>query len=180
MVGEIRDIETADVAVQVALTGHLMLSTLHTNDAPTAITRLLDLGVPPYLLRSAMVGVMAQRLVRRLCPHCKKAHDITDARWHELTRGAAAQNPGKIFEAAGCLECRETGYLGRLGIYEIMQLTPSLKALITAEFDVAKLRTLAFAEGMVALRIAGLRKVAQGETTIDETLGASPDPDASV
>ncbi len=176
MVGEIRDLETAEIAVQAALTGHLVLSTLHTNDAPTAITRLLDLGVPPYLLRATMLGVMAQRLVRKLCPHCKKPHDLDETRWQDVAAGAKLPNPGTVFEAAGCLECRETGYLGRGGIYEIMLLTPELKALVVPEFDVAKLRNAAYAEGMTALRISGMRKVAQGQTTIDEVLGASPDP----
>ncbi len=180
MVGEIRDLETAEVAVQAALTGHLVLSTLHTNDAPSAITRLLDLGVPPYLLRATLLGVMAQRLVRKLCPHCKKPLDMHDARWAALAEGWQLPNPGKVFVAGGCLECRETGYLGRVGIYEIMMLTPDLKELIAPDFDVLKMRGAAYRDGMTALRVAGLRKVAEGSTAIDEVLAASPDPHGAV
>jgi general secretion pathway protein E len=180
MVGEIRDLETAEIAVQAALTGHLVLSTLHTNDAPSAITRLLDLGVPPYLLRATIVGVMAQRLVRKLCPHCKRPAEIDEDRWQKLTAGWKLRNPGSMYQAVGCLECRETGYLGRAGLYEIMPLSPELKALITPDFDVANLRTAAYGEGMNALRIAGLRKVALGHTTIEEVLAASPDPFGAV
>ncbi|MFN6960815.1 MAG: GspE/PulE family protein, partial [Rhodocyclaceae bacterium] len=133
MVGEIRDLETAEMAVQAALTGHLVLSTLHTNDAPTAITRLLDLGVPPYLLQSTVIGVMAQRLVRTLCPHCKRAapldHD-DEALWLGLVAPWKAKQPAQLHHPVGCLECRMTGYLGRVGLYEIMPLTQDIKGLI--------------------------------------------------
>ena len=124
MVGEIRDLETAEMAIQAALTGHLVLSTLHTNDAPSAITRLLDLGVPAYLLQSTLLGVMAQRLVRTLCPHCKEQTDLDDAAWEMLVAPWKAPNPkGTTAVGKGCLECRMTGYMGRIGIYETMVLT---------------------------------------------------------
>src|SRR5690606_16389735 len=111
MVGEIRDIETAKMAVQAALTGHLVLSTLHTNDAPSAVSRLLDLGVPGYLIKATVLGIMAQRLVRTLCPHCKKETTITDADWDNMIKPWKVNKPKKVFEPVGCLECRQTGYL---------------------------------------------------------------------
>ncbi|MDH5393984.1 MAG: GspE/PulE family protein, partial [Gammaproteobacteria bacterium] len=116
MIGEIRDMETADMAIQAALTGHLVLSTLHTNDAPTAITRLMDIGVPPYLINSVLIGVMAQRLVRTLCPHCKEAVDIEEEQWKQLVKPWKPARPKKIYKAVGCLECRNTGFLGRMGL----------------------------------------------------------------
>ena len=170
MVGEIRDLETAEVAVQAALTGHLVLSTLHTNDAPSAITRLLDLGVPAYLLKAVLIGVVAQRLVRRLCPHCKQPVEIGAERWRAVAGGEGLQVPAFACEPRGCLECRETGYLGRVGIYEIMPLTPSLQAQVHAHTDGAALRGAALAEGMRSLRAAGCRKIAEGLTSVEEVL----------
>ncbi|MDP3037571.1 MAG: GspE/PulE family protein [Rhodocyclaceae bacterium] len=180
MVGEIRDAETADMAIQAALTGHLVLSTLHTNDAPTAITRLLDLGVPPYLLQSTVLGVMAQRLVRTLCPHCKsvgadgrqRAEDA--ALWQGLVAPWKSKRPAQIYHPVGCLECRMTGYQGRLGLYEIMPLNAELKALISAHTDLAQFRERAIKSGMQPLRISGARKVAAGLTTIEEVLKVAP------
>src|SRR5690606_38707003 len=116
MVGEIRDRETADMAVQAALTGHLVLSTLHTNDAPSSITRLVDLGMQPFLLQSALLGVIAQRLVRTLCPHCKQPADPAEQGWEALIRPWRAATPKTLYRAVGCLECRNTGYLGRVAI----------------------------------------------------------------
>jgi len=177
MVGEIRDIETAEMAIQAALTGHLVLSTLHTNDAPTAITRLLDLGVPAYLLQSTLIGVMAQRLVRTLCPHCRDSRppDDGDARlWQGLVAPWQIAVPERISHPAGCLECRMTGYFGRLGLYEIMPLGDALKALLTAQTDLESLRRQAVRQGMLPLRIAGARKVAAGLTTIEEVLKVAP------
>jgi general secretion pathway protein E len=177
MVGEIRDIETAEMAVQAALTGHMVLSTLHTNDAPTAITRLLDLGVPPYLLQSTVIGVMAQRLVRTLCPHCKKAGGLRaedEALWHGLVSPWKSKKPAQLYHPVGCLECRMTGYLGRLGLYEIMPMTLELKGLVHAHTDLAQLRERAIKGGMQPLRIAGARKVAAGLTTIEEVLKVAP------
>jgi len=177
MVGEIRDHETADMAVQAALTGHLVLSTLHTNDAPTAITRLLDLGVPPYLLQSTVLGVMAQRLVRTLCPHCKKSGGLRandEVLWQGLVAPWKAKRPAQIAHPVGCLECRMTGYLGRVGLYEIMPINYGLKNLIGTHTDLAALRERAIKDGMQPLRIAGARKVAAGLTTIEEVLKVAP------
>jgi len=177
MVGEIRDHETAEMAIQAALTGHLVLSTLHTNDAPSAITRLLDLGVPPYLLQSTILGVMAQRLLRTLCPHCKEKHDLDDSAWEHLTAPWKAPNPrGATYVAKGCLECRMTGYLGRVGIYETMMMTPELRNVVTAETDLSVLQDRACKEGMKPLRIGGAMKVAAGLTTVDEVLQHAPPP----
>ncbi len=176
MVGEIRDLETAEVAIQAALTGHLVLSTLHTNDAPSAITRLLDLGVPSYLLRATVLGVVAQRLVRTLCHHCKAPQPLPPAAWKELTAGWTLTPPPHAFHPVGCLECRETGFLGRTGIYEIMSLTPTLKPLVRDATEPARLREAAIREGMLPLRIAGAQKVAQGLTTLDEVLKVAPPP----
>ena len=175
MVGEIRDRDTADMAVQAALTGHLVLSTLHTNDAPTAITRLLDLGVPSYLISSTVLGVMAQRLVRTLCPNCKKPSDPPDEEtWRMLTAPFRAELPQHTHMAVGCLECRMTGYFGRVGLYEIMALTPLLRKLIHAGGDDGKIRDQAFKEGMKPLRVSGAMKVASGTTTIDEVVKVAP------
>jgi len=181
MVGEIRDLETAEMAVQAALTGHLVLSTLHTNDSASAITRLLELGVPAYLLNSTILGVMAQRLVRTLCRHCKEkiayeAGREGDLSWEELVAPWKAKRPGHLYRPVGCLECRNTGYAGRIGLYEILLLSAEVKRLITAEADVAKIRALAYKEGMKPLRISGAMKVAMGLTTLEEVLKVAPPP----
>jgi general secretion pathway protein E len=174
MVGEIRDLETAEMAIQAALTGHLVLSTLHTNDAPSAITRLLDLGVPAYLLHSTILGVMAQRLVRTLCPHCREAGAIEDETWKMLIAPWQAERPARVYYARGCLECRMTGYQGRVGIYEIMLMTPAQRAFVNAQADVSAIREQAFRDGMKPLRLSGALKVAQGITTVDEVLKVAP------
>ena len=177
MVGEIRDIETAEMAVQAALTGHLVLSTLHTNDAPSAISRLIDLGVPGYLLQSTLLGVMAQRLIRTICPHCKEQVDLDDATWENLVAPWKAPNPkGTTTIGKGCLECRMTGYMGRIGIYETMVLTPELKRHITDTTDLETFRDAAYKDGMKPLRINGAMKVAAGLTTVDEILKVAPPP----
>jgi general secretion pathway protein E len=177
MVGEIRDLETAEMAIQAALTGHLVLSTLHTNDAPSAVTRLLDIGVPSYLLQSTILGVLAQRLVRTLCPHCKTPHEIDSEAWDMLVRPWKATRPAQhAFAAKGCLECRMTGYMGRIGIYETMVMSPALKAELKAETNLDDLRERAFQDGMKPLRISGALKVAAGLTTIDEVLKTAPPP----
>ncbi|KJZ56765.1 MULTISPECIES: GspE/PulE family protein [Pseudomonas] len=155
MIGEIRDQETAEMAIQAALTGHLVLSTLHTNDAPSAISRLQELGVAHYLIKATLLGVMAQRLVRVLCPHCKRAR-------------------GDVHEAVGCVECRNSGYRGRAGVYEIMVLNEALKTLITPGADVQALRQAAVAQGMCSLRMAGVQKVQAGLTTLAEVLRVTP------
>ncbi|MBD2837203.1 Flp pilus assembly complex ATPase component TadA [Pseudomonas sp. JM0905a] len=174
MVGEIRDLETAEMAIQAALTGHLVLSTLHTNDAPSAITRLLELGVPYYLLRATLLGVMAQRLVRTLCPHCKAPMELREDDWAGLTKPWSAPLPTGAHRAVGCLECRDTGYRGRAGVYEIMLLSDGIKPLITADTDLIALRRAAFKEGMRSLRLSGAQKVASGLTTIEEVLRVTP------
>jgi general secretion pathway protein E len=177
MVGEIRDLETAEMAIQAALTGHLVLSTLHTNDAPAAVSRLLDLGVPPYLLQSTLLGVMAQRLVRTLCPHCKEKHDYDDAVWDSLVTPWKAANPrGKTYINKGCLECRMTGYMGRIGIYEMMIMSPPLRERVVAAADLESIREAAYKDGMKPLRISGAMKIAAGVTTIDEIMKVAPPP----
>jgi len=174
MVGEIRDLETAEMAIQAALTGHLVLSTLHTNDAPSAITRMLDLGVPSYLIKSTVLGVLAQRLVRTLCPHCKQPTEIDEETWQELIRPWKAPKPAQVYRPNGCLECRMTGYRGRIGIYEILTMSPAIAKLITPQTDLAKVRDTAYREGMHALRAAGASKVAAGLTTPEEVIKVAP------
>jgi general secretion pathway protein E len=177
MVGEIRDIETADMAVQAALTGHLVLSTLHTNDAPTAVSRLLDLGVPPYLLQATLLGVMAQRLVRTLCPKCKREGGLRaqdEDIWNAMVAPWKSGKPKSLYHPVGCLDCRMTGYQGRIGLYEIMPMSPDLRKLVTDHTDLAKLREQATREGMKPLRISGAKKVAAGLTTIEEVLKVAP------
>ncbi|MDX5334157.1 MAG: GspE/PulE family protein [Gammaproteobacteria bacterium] len=174
MIGEIRDLETAEMAIQAALTGHLVFSTLHTNDAPAAITRLLDLGVPPYLISATLLGVLAQRLVRTLCPHCKQPTAVDAALWKSLVSPWKVAEPQGAFEPQGCLECRQTGYLGRVGVYEMMPVTPGLKQLITAAPGMDTLRQEAIRSGMKPLRINGAKKVAAGMTTVEEILKVAP------
>ncbi len=175
MVGEIRDRDTADMAVQAALTGHLVLSTLHTNDAPTAVTRMIDLGVPAYLISSTLLGVMAQRLVRTLCPHCKRLGDPPDDDvWKTVTAPWRAEKPPQVMVPVGCLECRMTGYLGRIGLYEIMLMTPGIRRMVVTDPDDAKLREQAFKDGMKPLRVSGAMKIAAGVTTIEEVVKVAP------
>ncbi|WP_249678391.1 GspE/PulE family protein [Pseudomonas abieticivorans] len=174
MIGEIRDLETAEMAIQAALTGHLVLSTLHTNDAPSAISRLLELGVPHYLIKATVLGVMAQRLVRTLCPHCKAPQQISDEDWQELTRPWQAPVPHAVNRAMGCLECRDTGFRGRAGVYEIMLMSDNVKAHVQAETDLLALKRQAVKEGMRSLRLSGAQKVASGLTTLEEVLRVTP------
>ena len=177
MVGEIRDAETAEMAIQAALTGHLVLSSLHTNDAPSAITRLLELGVPAYLLNATLLGVMGQRLIRTLCPHCKKPGALSaedELQWNELVAPWKSGKPTQLYRPVGCLECRMTGYLGRIGIYELLLLSPQIKQLIAAGADLARIRELAAREGMKPLRISGAMKIAAGLTTIEEVGKIAP------
>ncbi len=177
MIGEVRDLETAEMAIQAALTGHLVLTTLHTNDAPSAITRLLELGVPYYLLRSTLLGVMAQRLVRTLCPHCKQPTTLEEEDWANLTRPWSAPLPTGAQRAVGCLECRDTGYRGRAGVYEIMLMTDGVKNHISADTDLSALRRQAFKDGMRSLRLSGAQKIASGLTTMEEVLRVTPQSD---
>ncbi len=174
MVGEIRDLETAEMAIQAALTGHLVISTLHTNDAPTAISRMLDLGVPAYMIRATVLGVMAQRLVRTLCPHCKVEEEVDEEAWSLLTRPFKVKPPQRFFAPKGCLECRDTGYLGRMGIYEILPMSDKVQALVKNETDLDDVRKAAFAEGMRTLRLSGAQKVGAGLTTVAEILRVAP------
>jgi general secretion pathway protein E len=181
MVGEVRDLETAEMAVQAALTGHLVLSTLHTNDAAAAVARMLDLGVAPYLMTSTILGVMAQRLVRTLCKHCKKKVPYETARaddvpWEEFVAPWKAKRPEYIYSPVGCLECRNTGYQGRIGIYEILLMSPAMRKLVTSGSDLAAIREQAYREGMKPLRISGAMKVAMGLTTFDEVFKVAPPP----
>ncbi|HTV83804.1 MAG TPA: GspE/PulE family protein [Dyella sp.] len=174
MVGEIRDLETAQMAVQASLTGHLVLSTLHTNDAPSAVTRLLDLGVPHYLIQSTLSGVVAQRLVRTLCPHCKAPTQQDPHEWTALTHGWSIAVPERVFKPVGCLECRHTGFMGRTGIYEMMELTPRLRGLVGAQLDLIQFGEAALADGMRPLRISASDQVARGLTTVQEVLTVIP------
>ncbi len=177
MIGEIRDRETAEMAVQAALTGHLVLSTLHTNDAASAVTRLLEIGVPAYLIQATLLGVVAQRLVRTLCPHCKSPGPVDTAAWEALVRPWKAQAPSSVFVPTGCLECRRTGYLGRIGVYEVLQLTPGLRRIIGPETEISTLRAQGVREGMQPLRLDGAKKVHAGVTTIEEVMKVAPPPD---
>ncbi len=174
MVGEIRDLETANMAIQAALTGHLVISTLHTNDAPSAVTRLMDLGVPPYLISATVLGVMAQRLVRTLCPHCKRDGYLDPEVWNSLISPWKGKMPAKIKIPAGCLECRQTGYLGRVGIYEVMLFSQEIKDMVAHSEPLSDIRKQAMKEGMRTLRLSGANKIAAGITTAEEVLRVAP------
>jgi len=171
MVGEIRDLATAEMAIQAALTGHLVLSTLHTNDAPSAVMRLLELGVPYYLLEATLIGIMAQRLVRTLCEDCKAAGgELSDEIWHSLAGEWKLPKPATIYKPVGCPECRQTGYRGRTGLYELLTVTEAFSSQVREETDIQALRRQSVADGMKPLRIAGALKIEEGVTTADEVL----------
>ena len=179
MVGEIRDAETANMAVQASLTGHLVLSTLHTNDAPSSLTRLHDLGIQPFLTSATILGVMAQRLLRTLCPHCKQAVDVTPdseiaIQWQELVQPWRASIPAQIYMAQGCEQCRHTGYQGRVGLYEIMPLSNELKKLVAADASLDVLKQQAYREGVQPLRLSGAKRISEGITTIEEVMRVVP------
>ncbi len=178
MVGEIRDLETANMAVQAALTGHLVLSTLHTNDSPSSISRLLELGVPAYLIKATVRGVMSQRLVRILCPSCKTFSPLDPEAWRELTLPWQMEPPRQVARPVGCKLCRNTGYMGRQGIYEVLVNSPAVQPHIVPQLDTAKVRAAAMAEGMHTLRLSGASRVARGETTIEEVMRVAPLLDA--
>jgi general secretion pathway protein E len=165
------------MAVQASLTGHLVLSTLHTNDAPSALTRLLDLGVPNYLIQSTLSGIVAQRLVRTLCPHCKTEAALDVQAWAALTHRWHLSPPEKLYGPKGCLECRKTGFLGRTGIYEMMRITPPIRALIQANLDLARITEAAYVDGMRPLRASAAAQVARGVTTIPEVVNVLPASD---
>jgi general secretion pathway protein E len=171
MVGEIRDLETAEMAIQAALTGHLVLSTLHTNDSPSAVMRLLELGVPYYLLETTLIGIMAQRLVRTLCVDCKKPDgEVNDEVWNGLTEGWNIPKPARVYRPVGCPECRQTGYRGRTGLYELLTITQPFSRLIKEETDIHALKQQSIADGMKPLRVAGALKITEGVTTQEEVL----------
>ncbi|MEN3366281.1 MAG: ral secretion pathway protein [Burkholderiales bacterium] len=171
MVGEIRDLETAEMAIQAALTGHLVLSTLHTNDAPSAVMRLLELGVPYYLLETTLIGIMAQRLVRTLCPDCKApGEEMVDDVWQSLCEGRSMPKPATVYRPVGCPECRQTGYRGRTGLYELLTVSQPFSKLIKEETDIHALRQQSMADGLKPLRVAGAMKIAEGMTTAEEVL----------
>ena len=175
MVGEIRDLATAEMAIQAALTGHLVFSTLHTNDAAGAITRLADLGVPPYLIAATVVGVLAQRLVRSLCPACKTRDETTSRdTLDELAKPWRLSGGVRPYQPVGCLECRHTGYRGRVGLYELMVMSEAARQAVHPTLDAAALRRQAVKDGMRPLRLAGAMKVAEGVTTVDEVLRNTP------
>jgi general secretion pathway protein E len=170
MVGEIRDLETAENAVQAALTGHLVFSTLHTNDAPSSITRLLDLGMPPYLISSTVIGVMAQRLVRKTCKHCEKSYELLPEETQALGLAWNRNRRIMVKEGEGCAQCRGTGYQGRTGIFEIMEMNDTIKAIIREKGDDDQIRSAAVSDGMIVLRQAAIQKMLKGETTFDEVI----------
>jgi general secretion pathway protein E len=175
MVGEIRDLATAEMAVQAALTGHLVFSTLHTNDAPSAITRLMELGVPAYLINAVMLGILAQRLVRTLCPHCKALDEsVTREKLGEFVAPWQITGEVRAFKPVGCVDCRMTGFMGRMGLYELLTVSEALKSEVTKEPSMAALRRQAVADGMRPLRLAGALRIAEGLTTIGEVLSATP------
>ena len=175
MVGEIRDRETADMAVQAALTGHLVFSTLHTNDAAASIARLVELGVPSYLVNATVIGILAQRLVRTLCPHCRVTDaEVDPALWRDLVSPWESVPPLKVGRPVGCLECRRTGYLGRLGLVELLQVTDPIRALVSEGADIGRIRRQAAREGLRSLRLSGAEKIVHGLTTIEEVLRAAP------
>ncbi|MDH5207463.1 MAG: GspE/PulE family protein [Burkholderiaceae bacterium] len=175
MVGEIRDKETADMAVQAALTGHLVFSTLHTNDAAASVARLLELGVPNYLVNATLIGILAQRLVRTLCPHCKAVGEPVDpALWKELVSPWRSNVPDKVYKPVGCLECRRTGYMGRSGLIEQLVMTDAMRSLIAQGSDLTQMRAQAARDGLRSLRVSGAEKIAKGVTTVDEVLKAAP------
>ncbi len=171
LVGEIRDLETAEIAIQASLTGHLVFSTLHTNDAPSAITRLVDMGVEPYLVASSLVAVLAQRLVRMLCPQCREAYTPTAESLAEI--GVRATKPVRVYRAKGCAYCHQTGYLGRVGIFELMIVDDAVRAHITQSTDSKTIKKVAVEHGMQPLRVDGARKAVEGITSIEEVLRAT-------
>ncbi|MEN9628833.1 MAG: hypothetical protein RJA10_2060 [Pseudomonadota bacterium] len=178
MVGEIRDLATAEMAIQAALTGHLVFSTLHTNDSAAAITRLADLGVPSYLIAATVIGVLAQRLARTLCPACKVRDDgITREALDDLAKPWRLSGGVRPYKPVGCLDCRNTGYRGRAGLYELLLLTDAARDCVHPALDAAALRRQAYKDGMRPLRLAGAMKVAEGVTTLEEVLRSTPSLD---
>ncbi|MES2979541.1 MAG: ATPase, T2SS/T4P/T4SS family [Pseudomonadota bacterium] len=175
MVGEIRDLATAEMAVQAALTGHLVFSTLHTNDAPSAVSRLMELGVPAYLINATLLGVLAQRLVRTLCSNCREKDTSADREaLAEVVKPWQVNGTWQPYKPVGCVECRMTGYRGRMGLYELLTVSEAFKDKVTREPSIDALRKQAIADGMRPLRLGGALKVAEGLTTLEEVLAATP------
>ena len=175
MVGEIRDLETAEMAVQAALTGHLVFSTLHTNDAPSAVTRLMELGIPPYLINATLLGVLAQRLVRTLCLQCRVRDEVaTRDMLGEIVKPWQINGGYKPYKPVGCVDCRMTGFMGRMGLYELLVVTEAFKACVTVDPGTDALRRQAIADGMRPLRLAGALRVAEGLTVVEEVLTSTP------
>lgn len=175
MVGEIRDLQTAEMAVQAALTGHLVFSTLHTNDAPSAVSRLMELGVPSYLINATLLGVLAQRLVRTLCSLCREKDEGSSRETlAEVVKPWQINGGYQPYKPVGCVDCRMTGFLGRMGLYELLTVTEAFKDKVTKEPSIDALRRQAVADGMRPLRLAGALKVAEGLTTIEEILSTTP------
>lgn len=170
MIGEIRDLETAEIAIQASLTGHLVLSTLHTNDAPSAITRLCDMGIEPYLLSSSLIGVMAQRLVRRLCPECKEVYDPSDSELQSLGIDRQKLTDGTLYREKGCASCYGTGFKGQHGVYELMSVNGAIQKQIVRSPDAIQMRQVAIENGISTLRIHGSDLVCKGITTVAEVL----------
>jgi general secretion pathway protein E len=170
MIGEMRDLDTAENAIQAALTGHLVLSTLHTNDAPSSVTRLLDLGVPSFLIQATVAGILAQRLVRKICLHCKESFEMDAAELTAMGLDIGKEGPVVLHRGKGCLKCRGTGYRGRSGVFEVLPITESIRKHITGECDVENLRDMARKEGMVTLRENSIKKLLEGNTTYQEVL----------
>ena len=170
LVGEIRDLETAEIAIQAALTGHLVFSTLHTNDAASAVTRLIDMGIEPFLVSSAVEAIVAQRLIRLVCQRCREAYQPDEAELAELGLKPNSRRSMRIFRAKGCQACLETGYRDRTGIYEFLRMTEGIKSLVLKTSDANQIKQAAVAQGMKTLRDDGIRKVVEGRTTISEVL----------
>ena len=170
MIGEMRDIETAQNAVQAAMTGHLVLSTLHTNDAPSSITRLLDLGIPPFLIQATLVGILAQRLVRKICSHCVESFEMESAELNAMGLEVGGKSRVKLYRGKGCINCRGTGYFGRTSVFEVLPYTESIKALTIADTDLHSIRTKAREDGMITLRENAVKKLLKGVTTYQEVL----------
>jgi type II secretory ATPase GspE/PulE/Tfp pilus assembly ATPase PilB-like protein len=166
MVGEIRDKETADIAIQASLTGHLVFSTLHTNDAPSAVTRLIDMGVEPFLISSSVIGILAQRLVRKICPECKEKSAVPS----EVAKQLGLKGEAVFYHGKGCKNCKASGYTGRIGIFEFLHVTEGIKKMIIGRASADDLKKKALEEGMKTLRVDGIDKVKLGMTTVEEIL----------
>jgi general secretion pathway protein E len=182
MIGEIRDKETAEIAIQASLTGHLVISTLHTNDAPSAIARLVDMGIEPYLLTSSLIGVLAQRLVRKICPKCKISYEPTKGEIVELGLKNQGVETSKIvlYKGKGCQHCFNTGYKGREGVYEFMPVSLKIKQQVLSSADSTKLQKIALDEGMLSLRKEGILLALSGATSLEEVLRVSRQLDEEV